>query len=308
MSSYLTNPWTVHDRLGVAPILGKLLSENLHKTEEDVIEERVNFGPYPNQTVLIFYPAKATERRRSLVYFIHGGGWYSGNPQIYRFVGHFFAEMGYPTLLAGYRLAPMFHFPAQVDDVCAGLDIGMRVLSVHGITVDRVIAGGHSAGAELAALLIYDRSRRGCSSVTYEKFGGYFSISGPISFADCTIPELRGMIASYIGNPNPDNWDAADPIKFIHGDETTPALIVHGDQDPLVDLENALAFARRLSSSGTCPVEVYLVPGGHHANLAVMFVEDQPATRVLRRWLRLCEDPAAPIPPDLMDPEAPPDH
>lgn len=299
MPSFLTNPWTVEDRLGLAPILGKLLVENLRKPDIDIVEDQVNYGPYPNQTVLMYYPAKVTERRRSLVYFIHGGGWYSGHPKFYRFVGHFFAEMGYPTLLGGYRLAPMFHFPAQVDDVCAGLDIGMRILSVHGIGVDRVIAGGHSAGAELAALLIYDRSRRGCSCVTYDQFGGFFSISGPINFQDCTIPELRAMIATYMGNL--DNWDAADPIKFIRGDEHTPALIIHGDEDPLVDVENALAFASRLSASGTSPVEVYLEPGGHHADLAALFVEDLPATKVLRQWLLRCEDPSMPIPPDLMD-------
>jgi acetyl esterase/lipase len=238
--------------------------------------------------MLLVWPTQPELRRRSAVLFLHGGGWYSGNPLLFRFVGHFFARLGYPTLLGGYRLAPNFQFPAQMDDVYSGLDAGLQALEQHGVGVDRIIVGGQSAGAQLAALLVYDRDNPARpAALQGESIAGFFSISGPLSFADCTQPDLLKMIADFMG-PNAD-WKAADPIHFIRGDEKLPALLIHGDRDPLVDMANTRAFAARLAESCSNPVEVFLVRGGHHADLVALFVNDLPITQVLEKWLARCE-------------------
>ncbi|MDR3574510.1 MAG: alpha/beta hydrolase [Anaerolineaceae bacterium] len=282
----LINPWVVEERVALLPTIGKLLAKSLPKP--DLAEEKVRFGSDPQQVMLLVWPSRPELRRKSAVLFLHGGGWYSGNPLLFRFVGHFFASLGYPTLLGGYRLAPNNKFPAQMEDIYRGLNTGLYALAQHGVNVDQIIAGGQSAGAQLSALLVYDRYHAARASALQGKsIAGYFSISGPISFADCTNPELLKMIADLMGEGV--DWNAADPIRFIQGDEKVPALLIHGDRDPLVDMANTRAFAARLAQSCANPVEVFLVRGGHHADLVALFVNDLPITQVLEKWLVRCD-------------------
>jgi acetyl esterase/lipase len=281
----MINPWIVEERVALVPVIGKAVAESL--PHPGLMEARIRYGPHPQQTILLCWPAEGQPRRHSAVLFLHGGGWGWGSPHLFRFVGHFFAELGFPALLGGYRLAPGFHYPAQIDDVCSGLEAGLQVFAKRGVRVDQVIAGGQSAGAHLAALLVYDRSRSGWGDLRQELFNGFYSISGPLSFADCSQPALQKMIADFTENPI--NWEAADPIRYIRGDERVPALLVHGERDPLVDVENTLAFAARLAQNQTCRVEVNLVKEGHHADLAGLFVEDLPVSRVFKKWLLRCD-------------------
>jgi acetyl esterase/lipase len=275
----MENYWLVEERVALVPVIGKVVKASL--PQADLLEEKIRFGSHFQQVAMCCWPSDPEERKRTAVLFIHGGGWYSGSPLLYRFVGHFFASRGYPTLLGGYRLAPEFHFPVQFDDVRQGLEAGLEALAQEGVSVDQVVVGGQSAGGHLAALLAYAWGLERPSI----PLGGFFSISGPVSFADCSQPKLRHMIADMMGEQT--NWSAADPIQWIRGDEKVPALLIHGDRDPLVDAANTLAFAEKLSRSGTCKVKTRLVHGGHHADLAGLFVEDLPITRVLIRWLEM---------------------
>jgi len=275
------HPWFLEDRISLVPVLGKLVVRSLQRM--DVKEAAVPFGAHPQQKALLFWPARVQDRRRALVYFIHGGGWQSGNPQLFRFIANFFVDLGFPVLLAGYRLAPEAIYPTQVDDCQAGLSAGLRVLSRQSIGVDKIILGGQSAGAELSALLVYDRSRR--LPENRLPYAGYFSISGPISFEDCRQPDLRKMIAGYMGSDASADWAPANPINYLRNNETVPVMLIHGDQDPLVDVENVYTFLKALLRSPSCPVELRLVPGGHHADLAALFVNDLPVRKHFESWL-----------------------
>jgi acetyl esterase/lipase len=183
--------------------------------------------------------------------------------------------------LGGYRLAPEFHLADQMADARAGLAAGLAALASAGIRADRVIAGGQSAGAHLAGLLVYDRGQDG--GFLQSLFGGFFSISGPLDFSACTHPSLQHMIADLLGPES--SRERADPISHLRGDERVPALLIHGDRDPLVDLQNTLTFAERLRKGGSSPVEVHLVQVGHHADLAALFLKDLSVTLALERWL-----------------------
>jgi acetyl esterase/lipase len=277
----LPHPWFIEDRISLAPTLGKLVVRSLQRP--DVKEALIPFGPHAHQKALLLWPSRPNARRRALIYFIHGGGWSSGNPQLFRFVANFFIDLGFPTLLGGYRLAPDAIYPAQIEDCQNGLAAGLRYAAKHGIGVDKLVAGGQSAGAELSALLVYDRSRRLAGNSP--PFGGFFSISGPISFDDCTQPDLRKMIAGFMGSDDSPDWEPANPIRYVREDESIPAMLIHGDNDPLVDVKNTLSFAMALMRSPACAVEVDLVPGGHHADLAALFVNEMPVRKKFEDWL-----------------------
>lgn len=273
--------WVIEERLALLHVVNKFIANSLPTS--GLLEEKISFGEHPHQFVHLCIPDEPAKVKRSAVFFLHGGGWNTGNPTLFRFVGHFFARKGYPTLLGGYRLAPGFHFPAQLEDVRLGLECGIRALSSKNFPIDRVIVGGHSAGAHLASLLVYDRDSAPRETVDSKPIGGLIAISGPLNFSYCTNPSLQKMITNLLGEGA--SSDPADPIRFITGNERVPALFMHGLRDPLVDVQNSVSFAAALSESRTCPVEVHLIGHGHHADLLAMFLQNTRATQALTAWL-----------------------
>jgi acetyl esterase/lipase len=279
------NTWAVEDRAAIIPIFGRILAESFHKTE--VEEEEIWYGKHFHQHILLFWPKKKEQLRKTGVVFLHGGGWSSGSPLLFRFVGLFFARLGFPTILGGYRLAPRYHFPTQMRDVRMGLKSGLNFFSQKGITIHNLIAGGHSAGAQLSGLLVFDQTHNRSAGFRKNMFTGYYSISGPINFSVCQQPALRKMIGEFLGKGV--NWDIADPIRYVQNGSHLPVMLIHGDRDHLVEIENTLTFAEALKKKSPHDVEVEIVPGAHHADLVGLFVDDQPVRGKFTEWLLRCD-------------------
>ena len=83
--------------------------------------------------------------------YLHGGGWAFGSPASFRKLGMQFAEAGYLTIILDYRLAPEHPFPAALED--SVFAIGWAADNARRWNGDgrRIVIGGDSAGANLAA-------------------------------------------------------------------------------------------------------------------------------------------------------------
>ena len=89
------------------------------------------------------------------IVWIQGGGWRNKAGEgkvLWRHAAHL-AALGYPGANLTYRLAPGHRFPAQLDDVRAGVRWVRRHAAELGIDPQRLGAAGESAGGHLAALL-----------------------------------------------------------------------------------------------------------------------------------------------------------
>jgi acetyl esterase/lipase len=282
------SPWSLEDDAAVISLFGKVVAESIHRP--GIKEEEIRYGHHLQQRILLYWPEKPEQRRRTAVVFIHGGGWNTGSPLLFRFVGIFFASLGYPAILCGYRLAPLFHFPTQIRDVRSGVEAGLKYFEKNEIEVQQIVAGGHSAGAQLSALLVFDQKPLRLELLRKEHYAGYYSISGPINFSVCTQSDIHGMIKGLIGRKG--DWAKADPIHLIRDGEHPPVMLIHGDRDHLVDIENTLTFASALREHSTSPVEVQIFQGAHHADLVQIFLEDSPVARAFKDWLVLCDQNA----------------
>lgn len=52
---------------------------------------------------------------------IHGGGWFYGDKELYRFYCMHMAELGFVVVNCNYRLAPEHPYPAAIADVCQAI-------------------------------------------------------------------------------------------------------------------------------------------------------------------------------------------
>lgn len=88
----------------------------------------------------------------TVLVFIHGGGWVLGNTSDYHWMHRRMTkETGYPIISIEYALAPEHKFPTANSDVLQGYIWIKKYAGEHfGITFDKIIVWGDSAGGHLA--------------------------------------------------------------------------------------------------------------------------------------------------------------
>lgn len=66
----------------------------------------------------VYYPSGAEGKNLPVLINVHGGGWFYGDKELYRFYGMRLAQFGFVVINCNYRLAPEYPYPAAIEDVC----------------------------------------------------------------------------------------------------------------------------------------------------------------------------------------------
>ncbi len=203
---------------------------------------------------------------RPVVVFFYGGSWRSGRRQDYRFVGRRLADQGAVAIVADYRTVPRSVFPGFVEDAAAAVAWAKRHAADYGGDPARLYVAGHSAGAQIAALVGADARYLAAHGLTPRDLAGVIGLSGPYDFE----------IAGYEDVFGPESlWAQAQPVNAIDGDEP-PLLLIHGTDDDVVEPQDSQMLADRLRAAGG-EARVLWLPGGEH--LAPLVAMRQSARR-----------------------------
>jgi len=206
-----------------------------------------------------------------VVLFFYGGSWQYGTRAQYRFVGSRLAQNGVVAVVADYRTWPAAGFPALMGDAAHAVRWTVDHAAEYGGDPKRVFIAGHSAGAQIAALLGTDARHLAAVDLTPKDLAGVIGLSGPYDFV------ISGKLEEIFGPP--DQWPEAMAVKFVDGDEP-PFLLIHGDGDRAVDVGNSrkLDFAlRRKGVDSTLEI----ISGGNHFVTAAAFYDPERAPEVL---------------------------
>jgi acetyl esterase/lipase len=255
----------------------------LNAAETPTIEEHEGrFGSDAHQVLFWFAPRAPTRLHLPVLFFVHGGGWQSGDPFWHRFVGRHLAQRGYLAIVVGYRLAPQFVIPAQLEDIHAAVELGMALARDRGWSGPAVLIG-QSAGAHLAALLVYGGRRLLPAAVQRSPVRGLVLLGGPLSFGVCRDAALQAAIHA-LGGPERKPADL-DPVAYVTGTESVAVLCVHGAKDYLVPEENSLVFTRQVNGNGGNKGEVLLLRRYHHADLIMLLYEASAEAERVCKWI-----------------------
>ncbi|MGN0131587.1 MAG: alpha/beta hydrolase [Lachnospiraceae bacterium] len=82
---------------------------------------------------------------------IHGGGWFYGDKELYRFYCMHLASKGFVVVNPNYRLAPESKYPAAIADVCLLMDFIRQNAAEYGMDTEHLFMVGDSAGAQLVS-------------------------------------------------------------------------------------------------------------------------------------------------------------
>jgi arylformamidase len=109
--------------------------------------------------------APAGAKNLPVVFWVHGGGWQTGDKSMVALKPKAFTDAGFVFVSINHRLLPTVDMSAITGDVARALGWVHKNIAAHGGDPDRLLVMGHSSGGQLAALM--------CTDDRYAKTEGY---------------------------------------------------------------------------------------------------------------------------------------
>ena len=184
---------------------------------------------------------------------------------------------------AGFTLIPVYHGSAPrylVPDAYSDVSRAVRHIklnaSSYGIDANRIGVAGESAGGHLSLMLGLD-SDQGKLDVSDEVMQVDNSVAAVVAyFPPVVFREIESLPVGIVNNVpeeellsrfpaldyDPELAPTLSPILFVDAGDP-PTLLIHGDQDPLVDVTHSYAIKAEFDKEGV-ESELIVIPGGKH--------------------------------------------
>lgn len=214
--------------------------------------------------------------------YLHGGGW-AGGTRADRIAERVAPVVAERVAIASvtYRLTDVARWPAQVEDVQAAVRFLRANAADLGVRGQAIGAWGASAGGHLALMAALAAGPEDDASVqTVVAFFPPTDLLAQGAFvpgSDAPLPPfLSGPLPSpgfetrLLGAPPadvPERAQAASPVHRIAGAGATRFLLVHGDRDGLIPVEQSRRMHDALREAGA-DAALLVVAGANHEDPA----------------------------------------
>lgn len=241
------------------------------KTVRDLVYARVG----DKDLLLDLYLPQQATSPSPLIVWIHGGAWRLGSKDDAPAARE--AKRGYAVASISYRLSQEAIFPAQIHDCKAAVRWLRANAGKHNLDPEHVGAWGASAGGHLAALLgtagnVPELEGEEGNPEHSSRVQAVCDFFGPTDFLRMNdVPGIMDHDAAdspesqLVGGPIQENEAKvarANPITYIDQD-TPPFLIMHGDRDMTVLLNQSELLYQALDKAGL-DVTFHVVGGTGH--------------------------------------------
>lgn len=225
--------------------------------------------------------------------YMHGGAWMQGSPETHADITSRIASWNRQTVISvDYALAPEHPFPAAFEQTKAVVEWAYANAADLGIDPERIVIGGDSAGANLAAavalalresemhlmgqLLIYPPVDFERQRPSYEE-----NAIGPL----ITTASMPAVNAMYCPDPKDLRDPRAAPMLAEDHSGMPPAYIAVAEHDPLRD--DGIDYAAKLESAGV-PVVLERGEGLCHGYLRAMeyCAASRDSLKAMAAWLK----------------------
>jgi len=137
-------------------LLTSLVLGNVAMAQRVVFD--VAYVPYGHERhqLDIYTPEASHSEPLPVIFWIHGGGWQVGDKSDVGIKPKVLTERGFIFVSTNYRLLPEVQMEELIGDVAKSLSWVHKNISAYGGNPEQIYVGGHSAGAQLAALICID--------------------------------------------------------------------------------------------------------------------------------------------------------
>ena len=249
-------------------------------------------GGHEQQRLDIYLPSSPGPH--PLIVYVHGGAWRGGSKNDQP-LGKLVAQ-GFAVASVDYRLSTVAPFPAQMHDIKAAIRFLRARAGEYGLDTKRFAIAGSSAGGHLAALAGVTNGNaelEGTLGAHRDQSSAVQAIISLFGASDLTtilaqstphglkmrVPALELLLG---GQPDakPGLARLASPV-FQAGSHAPPLLLIHGDQDPQMPINQAHELHGRYKELAR-PVEFQVIHGAAHGG--PKFYDDE-RTALMRAFL-----------------------
>jgi arylformamidase len=249
---------------------------------------------HERQVLDVYSPPMA--KNLPVVFWIHGGGWQTGDKTSVQIKPQAFMDKGFVFVSTNYRLLPSVDMATIVRDVAKSIRWVHDHIAEHGGDPKRLFIMGHSAGAQLAALVCTDGRylkaeglslaiTKGCVPVD----GDTFDVPAIIETAETRhrvhgLPQAKFGHREKFGNDPAKHRDFSAVTHVARGKGIPPFLILHVAEHPDTSAQ-AQRLGNVLKGAGV-PATVFGARETTHNRInADLGLPDDPSTKALFEFL-----------------------
>lgn len=251
-------------------------------------------GGHERHVLDVYAPAGAMNL--PVVFWIHGGGWQAGDKGDVQIKPKIFTEKGFVFVSTNYRLLPSVEMDVIVRDVAKSIHWTHDHIKEFGGDPSRMLIMGHSAGAQLAALICTDDRYlkaeglslaivKGCVPVD----GDTYDIPAIIETAE-TRRRVHGQPQAKFGHREkfghtPEKHRDFSAVTHVAKDKSIPPFLILHVADHPDNAAQAQRFGTVLKDAGI-PVTVFGARETNHTRInAELGRTDDPSTKALSAFL-----------------------
>src|SRR6202158_766373 len=249
---------------------------------------------HERQVLDIYSPHNAKDL--PVVFWIHGGGWQTGDKKSVQIKPQAFMDKGFVFVSTNYRLLPSVDMATIVRDIAKSIRWVHEHIAEYGGDPKRLLIMGHSAGAQLAALICTDERYlkaeglslaiiKGCVPVD----GDTFDVPAIIEVAE-TRWRVHGLPKAKFGQrekfgTDPEKHKDFSTVTHVAKDKGIPPfLLLHVAEHPDTSAQ-AQRLGNVLKDAGV-PATVFGAKETNHNKInADLGLPDHPATKAMFDFL-----------------------
>ncbi|HEX3871666.1 MAG TPA: alpha/beta hydrolase [Pirellulales bacterium] len=223
------------------------------------------------QTLDVYAPAEkenSAEKARPIVFWIHGGGWEKGDKSGVQAKPQAFVDKGCLFVATNYRFWPNVTIGQIAQDLAKAIRWTHDHAKEYGGDPNTIFVMGHSAGAQLAALLCTDERYLKAEGLSLSMIKGCVPVDGDTYDVPLQLtiepPGTAQRHAEKFGDEA--SQKNLSPVTHVaKGKGIPPFLILHITDNPLTGVQaNRLAAALKAAD---VPVQVVSAEGKTHGTI-----------------------------------------
>jgi arylformamidase len=242
------------------------------------------------QTLDVYAPAEGKDH--PVVFWIHGGGWQTGDKSSVQDKPQAFVDRGFVFVSTNYRLLPQVDMETIIRDIAKSLGWVHKHIAEYGGDPKRIFVMGHSAGAQLAALVAIDDRYLKAEGVPFDVLKGCVPVDGDTYDVPAIIetgetrrrvhgqPQPKFGHREKFGNDSEKHRNLSAVTHVAKDKGIPPFLILY-----VADHPDTSAQAQRLGTvlkDAGIPAKVFGAQETNHSRIdANLGTSDDPATKAL---------------------------
>ena len=260
------------------------------------VKSNIPYAEPANERQMLDVYAPKDAKGLPVVFWIHGGGWQAGDKTSVQGKPQAFVDKGFVFVSTNYRLLPNVDMATIFRDVAKSLGWVHKHIAEHGGDPKRIFVMGHSAGAQLAALMCTDDRYLKAEGVPFEVLKGCVPVDGDTYDVPAIIetaetrrrvhgqPQAKFGHREKFGN-DPEKHKDFSAVTHVAKDKGIPPFLILFVADHPDNSAQAQRLAAVLKDAGI-PAKAFGAQETNHTRInAELGTPDDPSTKALYEFV-----------------------